>query len=57
MKECQQVTMYKNNSRKSSKLMSCSPLQLHRKLKDLSSVIGSFLMQTVSGKHTETQSK
>ena len=36
------VTMYKNNSRNSSKFNDCSPLQLYRKLKDLSSAIGYY---------------
>ncbi len=34
--------MYKNNSRDSSISKGCSPLQLHRKLKDLSSAIGYY---------------
>jgi len=34
--------MYKNNSRDFSKSKSCSPLQLHRKLKDLSYAIGYY---------------
>ena len=34
--------MYKNNSRDSSKLEGCNPLQLHRKLKDLSSTVGYY---------------
>jgi len=38
----QHITMYKNNSRDSSKLKGCSPLQLHRKLKDWSSEIGYY---------------
>ena len=42
MNKAQQVTMYKNNSRHSSKFKGCSPLQLHRKLKDWSSVVGYY---------------
>lgn len=42
MKKAQQVTMYKNNSRDSSKFKGCNPLQLHRKLKDLSSEVGYY---------------
>lgn len=34
--------MYKNNSRNSSKFKGCSPLQLHRKLKDLSSAVSYY---------------
>jgi len=34
--------MYKNNSRDSSRFKGCSLLQLHRKLKDLSSAIGYY---------------
>ena len=34
--------MYKNNSRESSKLKGCSPLQLYRKMKDLSSAVGYY---------------
>jgi hypothetical protein len=34
--------MYKNNSRDSSKINGCSPLQLYCKLKDLSSAIGYY---------------
>ena len=34
--------MYKNNSRDSSKLKGCTPPQLHRKLKDLSSTVGYY---------------
>jgi len=34
--------MYKNNSRNSSKFKDCSPLQLYRKLKDLSTAIGYY---------------
>ncbi len=34
--------MYKNNSRNSSKFKGYSPLQLHRKLKDLSSEVGYY---------------
>jgi len=35
-------TMYKNNSRFSYNFKVCSPLQLHRKLKDLSSAVGYY---------------
>lgn len=34
--------MYKNNSRNSSVIKGCSPLQLHRKLKDLSFTVGYY---------------
>ena len=34
--------MYKNNSRNSSKFKDCSPLQLYRNLKDLSTAIGYY---------------
>ena len=34
--------MYKNNSRHSSNINGFSPLQLHRKLKDLSSIVGYY---------------
>ncbi len=34
--------MYKNNSRDSSKLEDCSPLQHYRKLEDLSSANGYY---------------
>jgi hypothetical protein len=34
--------MYKNNSRDSSKFKGCSPLQLHHKMKTLSSAIGYY---------------
>jgi len=34
--------MYKNNSRNSSKIKDCSPLQLSCKLEDLSSAIGYY---------------
>jgi len=34
--------MYKNNSRDSSEFKGCSPLQLHGKLKDLSSAVGYY---------------
>ena len=36
MKESQQRTMYKNNSRNSNRLKVCDTLQLHHKLKDWS---------------------
>lgn len=36
------ITMYIKNSRDSSKFRGCSPLQLHRKLKDLSSAVGYY---------------
>ena len=42
MKESQQRTMYKNNSRGSSKFKGDSPLQLLYKLKDLSSAVGYY---------------
>jgi len=38
----QRTTMYKNNSRDSRKFKGCSTLQLHRKLKDLSSAVGYY---------------
>ncbi len=38
----QHITMYKNNSRDSGKFKGCSPLQLYRKLKDLSSEVGYY---------------
>jgi len=38
--------MYKNNSRDSSKFKGSSPLQLYRKLKDLSSEIGYYSYTT-----------
>ena len=34
--------MHKNNSRNSSKFKGRSPLQLHRKMKDLSSAVGYY---------------
>ncbi len=34
--------MYKNNSQDSNKIKYCSPLQLNRKLKDLSYAIGYY---------------
>ena len=36
------TTMYKNNSRDSSKFKSCSPLQLYRKLKMNCSAVGYY---------------
>ena len=42
LKEGLLVTKYKNNSRDSSKFEGCSPLQLHRKLKDLSFAVGYY---------------
>jgi hypothetical protein len=38
----QRPTKYKNNSRISSKLKGYSPLQVHRKLKDLNSAVGNY---------------
>jgi len=42
LNEIRPTTMYKNNSRDSSKFNGCSPLQLPRKLKDLSTAVGYY---------------
>jgi len=46
--------MYKNNSRDSSKFKGCSPLQLHRKLKDMSSAVDyySYTHRQLKKSHT-----
>jgi len=41
-KKAERTTMYKNNSRNSSKFKGCSSLRLHRKLKNLSFEVGNF---------------
>ncbi len=41
--------MYKKNSRDNRNIKGCSPLQLHRELKDMSSAIGYYSYTTVGG--------
>jgi len=51
MKELRLVTMYKNNSRDSSKFKDCSPLQLHCKLKVKYSAVGYYSYYSPFGRN------